>query len=128
MLQWTLQPEKQRCMLAMWSVATINRLTDNQVIEKNMASAMEINAANEVKAAAAEFGFNKQMSLYGVLTDKVTGKSEYRRIEVIADADYNSQDIEFIHRFFREIKPAPTYTIWIYHQQTKQVALVGSFN
>lgn len=106
----------------------MKRLTDKQVIEKEMASAMEINEANELKATAAHFGFKKQMSLYGVLTDTTTRKSEYRRIEVLSDGYYSKQDIEYIHRFFAEVKPASTYTIWIYHKSTESLALIGGFN
>jgi hypothetical protein len=115
-------------MLEMWSVAKINRLTQKDVIDKNMASAMEINEANILKAEAAKFGFKKQMSIYGVLTNSVTHKSEYRRIEILSNGKYNSQDIELIYRFFEEVKPATIYTIWIYHKATESLALIGSFN
>jgi len=109
-------------------VAKINRLTKKDVIDKKIVSAMEINEANTVKAEAAKFGFTKQMSLYGVLTDRETRKSEYRRIEVLSNGNYNVQDIEFIHRFFKEIKPVATYTIWIYNKRNEGIALIGSFN
>lgn len=115
-------------MLEVRSVAKINRLTKKEVIEKNMASAMEINEANILKAEAAKYGFTVQMSLYGVLTDKTEHKSEYRRIEVLSDEAYTAQDIEFIHRFFKTVKPASIYTIWIYHKRTESVALIGGFN
>jgi hypothetical protein len=92
-----------------------------------MASALGLNEANALKAEAAKFGFKKAMSLYGVLTNSETHKSEYRRIEILANGTYNAQDIEYIHRFFIEVKPAATYTIWIYHKQTESLALIGAF-
>jgi hypothetical protein len=106
----------------------LNRLTQAQVIDKNMNSAMEINQATEAKDAAREFGFKWQMSLYGVLTDRTTNVSEYRRIEVLANEPYTGVDIELIYRFFRNIKPAGTYTIWLYNTKTEELTLGISFN
>jgi hypothetical protein len=114
-------------MLEMWRVAKFRRLTDSEVIEKNMASTLSRTEANELKAEAAKYGFKRAMSLYGVLTNVDTKKSEYRRIEVLANRPYSAQDIEYIHRFFKEVKPVDTYTIWIYHNIDKAVALIGGF-
>ena len=115
-------------MLEMWSVDRTNRLTDKQVIQKNMESAMEINESNEIKNEAQKYGYRWQMSMYGVLTDATTGTSEYRRIEVLANDRYSSRDIELIYLFFNNLKPASTYTIWLYNKKTEALTLVRCYN
>lgn len=112
----------------MWGVAKFRHLTDKYFIDKNLAAIQSKTEANELKAEAAKYGFKKAMSLYGVLTNVETKKSEYRRIEILANKSYTSQDIEYLHRFFKDIKPAETYTIWIYHNIDKAVALIGGFS
>jgi hypothetical protein len=93
-----------------------------------MESAMEINESNQIKNAAATYGYKWQMSMYGVLTDVETGVSEYRRIEVLSNAMYQGVDIEFIYRFFNALKPASTYTIWLYNKKTESITLVRGYN
>jgi hypothetical protein len=115
-------------MLEVWRMVKFGRLTDQDIIDKNMASMMSKTEANDLKAEAAKYGFKRAMSLYGVLTNVDTKKSEYRRIEILANKPYSADDIEYIHRFFRETKPTQTYTIWIYHNIDKAVALIGGFN
>jgi hypothetical protein len=115
-------------MLEMWSVAKFRRLTEKGIIEKNMSSMLAKTEANNLKAEAAKYGFKKAMSLYGVLTNVETKKSEYRRIEILANRTYSAQDIEYIHRFFKKVKPTQIYTIWIYHNIDQAVALIGGFN
>jgi hypothetical protein len=106
----------------------MNRLTNKEIIDKNMQSAMEANEAAEAKRAAAQYGYVHAMSLYGVITDAETGASEYRRIEVISNDIYNGRDIELIYRFFNAIKPAGTYTIWLYNKNTEALTLGVCFN
>lgn len=93
-----------------------------------MSLKIENNEVTAIKSEAATFGFTRQMSLYGVLTDSETKKSEYRRIEVIANKPYTAQDVEYIHRFFKEVKPAAVYTIWLYHNELEAIHLLVSFN
>lgn len=89
---------------------------------------MEINKATEAKDAAREFGYRFQMSLYGVLTDKISGSSQYRRIEILAKQPYSSDDVELIYRFFETVKPASVYTIWLYNNKTRELTLGIAFN
>jgi len=106
----------------------MQNLTDKAVIDKLMDSAKAKDEANTVKAYARKKGYVHALSLYGVLTDKETGRSEYRRIEVMSNMFWTGEIVERIYRFFRTVKPYKTYTIWLYDRERKSIALAGAYD
>jgi hypothetical protein len=106
----------------------IEKLTDEAFIAKVMQSAKAFDEANAVKQRARATGYVHALSLYGVLTDKTSGRSEYRRIEVLSNVFWTDKIVELIYRFFQKIKPAKTYTIWLYSEKHKGLLLVGVYD
>jgi hypothetical protein len=103
-------------------------LTDDAQIVKLMNSAKAYDEANAIKEKAHAEGYVHALSLYGVLTDVTTGKSEYRRIEVMSNVFWTGDIIEHIHRFFRTLKPLKIYTLWLYDKQRHALKYVGGFD
>ena len=104
----------------------IRGLRDLDMVRRLMASAKGSIEAKAVKVKARELGFVMAMSLYGVLTTIDDGRSEYRRIEVLADANLTNQDVEYLYRWFQKSHPIKTYTIWLYLTDTQQLTQVFS--
>ena len=92
-----------------------------------MESAKAFDEANEVKSKAREAGYIHALSLYAVITDKETGHSEYRRIEVMSNVFWTGEIIELIYRFFQGFIPDRTYTIWLYNQQKEGLLNIGRY-
>jgi hypothetical protein len=103
-------------------------LTDQIAIDKVMNSAKSYNEANELKQKARARGYVFAMSLYGVLTDRTSGRSEYRRIEILSNLFWTGEIVELIYRFFMQTKPAKCYTIWLYNYERKGLLLIGAFD
>ena len=106
----------------------MQELTDKTIIAKLMQSAKAFDEANSLKERARQKGYIPSLSLYGVLTDANTGKSEYRRIEIMSNIFWTGQIIELIYRFFKNIKPTKTYTIWLYNKDRKALLNIGGFD
>lgn len=87
----------------------------------------ESGQSRRVKREYIKKGYNRQLSLYGVLTDKETGLSEYRRIEVLSNVDYNERLVALLYDFYNKLKTPEVYTIWIYDKDRKSVKEVGSY-
>lgn len=96
-------------------------LRDLDMVRRLMASAKGSLEAKAIKEKAATAGFEFAMSLYGVLTNKETSRSEYRRIEILADKNLGSVDVELIYRWFQKVHPIKTYSIWLYKTETKEL-------
>jgi hypothetical protein len=103
-------------------------LTDKATIAKLMNSAKAYDEANALKDKARAKGYIHSLSLYGVLTDTATGKSEYRRLEVMSNIFWTQQIVELIYRFFKGFKPVKTYTIWLYNKDRKALSNVGGYD
>lgn len=99
-------------------------LLDLDMVRRLMASAKGSIEAKVIKNKARDIGFNMSMSLYGVLTTIDDGRSEYRRIEILADANLSSQDVEYLYRWFRKAHPVKTYSIWLYHTKSQRLTQV----
>jgi hypothetical protein len=103
-------------------------LTTQITIDKLMNSAKAANEAKIVKDYAAKKKYVYALSLYGVLTDRSSGRSEYRRIEVLSNVFWTGEIVELIYRFFQKIKPAKTYSIWLYDKQRRALGLAGAWD
>jgi len=106
----------------------LEQLTDDAFIKKVMNSAKASVEANAVKQHARDTGYIYSMSLYGVLTDTTTNKSEYRRLEVLSDVFWTGDAVELIYRFFQNMKPSKIYTIWLYSGRRRSLLLVGGYD
>lgn len=106
----------------------MQELTDKAVIAKLMQSAKSYDEANALKSKANAKGYVYALSFYGVLTDNTTGKSEYRRIEVVSNVFWTGEIIELIYRFFQKVKPPKIYTIWLYNKERRALSMVGAFD
>jgi hypothetical protein len=106
----------------------LDKLTDDAFIQKVMNSAKAFDEANAVKQRARDTGYVYALSLYGVLTDTTSGKSEYRRVEVLSNVFWTGEVVELIYRFFQKMKPAKVYTIWLYSAKRHGLLLVGGYD
>lgn len=106
----------------------LDKLTDDAFIAKVMQSAKAFDEANALKQRARDKGYVHALSLYGVLTDTISGRSEYRRVEVMSNVYWTGEIVELIYRFFQKIKPSKIYTIWLYNKNHKGLLLVGSYD
>ena len=102
----------------------IRGLRDLDMVRRLMRSAKGSLEARAIKEKAAAAGFEFAISLYGVLTNKETNRSEYRRIEILADHNLGSVDVELIYRWFQKVHPTNTYSVWLYHTETQQLTKV----
>ena len=102
----------------------IRGLKDLNMVRRLMTSAKGSLEARAIKEEAEKAGFEFAMSLYGVLTNKETNRSEYRRIEILADNNLTTTDIELLYRWFYRSHPINTYSVWLYHTETQQLLKV----
>lgn len=103
-------------------------LTQQQNIERASKRFVQHLQANKLKDYLEQTGYKFTISLYGVIDNPETVKSEYRRIEVFMNGQPKQVDVEAIHEFFREIKPAMYYSIWKYQIETKNLVMIGGWN
>lgn len=106
----------------------MNRLTEQQQIEKanrNLKSHLE---ANQLKSKLEALGYDYTISLYAVLNNPETQHPEYRRVEVFLNGLPNQTSVNEIKQFFREIKPYHYYSIWAYNVETHQIIMVEDWN
>ncbi len=103
-------------------------LIDKANIDKIMSSAKAFDEANALKQKLLTAGFVHSLSLYGVLTDKTTGKNEYRRIEVMSNVFWTGEIVELIYRFFQHTPPLKVFTIWIYGRARQALKYKGGWD
>lgn len=84
-------------------------------------------SAKSVKREWIKKGYDQQMSLYGVLTDREADESGYCRIEILSNVLYSEKIVLLIYGFFNDFKPARPYTIWIYDGARESVLQVGRY-
>ena len=87
----------------------------------------ESGAAKRVKRHWIKEGYNAQFSLYGVVTDRETGESGYKRIAVLSNGGLTERIVDLIYEFFQYFKPESPYTIWIYDEDRDSVKQVGAY-
>jgi len=92
-------------------------LRDPETVRRLMTSAKGALDARAVKEQLANIGYTFTMSLYGVLTNKVSGRSEYRRMEILSQKLLDAEDVELIYRWLQKLHPIKTYTIYIYKHE-----------
>ena len=92
-------------------------LRDLEFVKRYMESAKGCIEAKEVKDSLAPQGYTFVMSLYGALRDKETGRVTPRRIEILSQKMLNENDINLIYRWFQNMPPEKSYTIWIYNRE-----------
>lgn len=105
----------------------MQRLTEQQFIEKTTRNLETHIAANKVKDRLERLGYDYTMSLYGVIYNPETLRHEYRRIEVFLNVMPNQVNANEIRQFFREIKPYHYYSIWAYNAERHEIILVESW-
>lgn len=83
--------------------------------------------AKSVKRRWIKKGFDKGLSLYGVITNKETDESYYSRIEVLSNTPYTERIIALLYDFLKELKPPTSYSIWVYDFKRDKVKQVGKY-
>lgn len=83
--------------------------------------------AKSIKRRWIKEGYDAQLSLYGVLTDKTISENHYSRIEVLSNVPYNERTVALLYEFFKELKPPTSYSIWIYDAERDSVRQVGKY-
>jgi hypothetical protein len=99
-------------------------LRDVQMVKRLMESAKGSLEARDLKNELHSLGYTYAMSLYGVLTNIETHRSEYRRIEVLLDVTPNERIVNLLYRFFQTNHPIQTYSIWVYDSELDSVKLM----
>jgi hypothetical protein len=99
-------------------------LRDVQMVKRLMESAKGSLEAKALKDELHSLGYTYAMSLYGVLTNKETSRSEYRRIEVLLDVSPNERIVNLLYRFFQTNHPIQTYSVWVYDHEIDSVKLM----
>ena len=84
-------------------------------------------SAKRVKREWIKKGYDQQMSLYGVLTNREEGESGYCRIEILANIPYSEKVVFLIYQFFLDFKPPRPYTIWIFNKDREALRQVGRY-
>jgi len=92
-------------------------LRDPETVRRLMNSAKGAVEARTVKEQLANIGYTFTMSLYGVLTNKASGRSEYRRMEILSQKLLDATDVELVYRWLQKLHPIKTYTIYIYRHE-----------
>jgi hypothetical protein len=106
----------------------MQRLTEQQFIEKRTRQLESHIQANGVKDRLQKLGYGYAVSLYGVIFNPESGKHEYRRIEVFLNGLPNQICISEINHFFKQIKPYQYYTIWCYNMEKHEIVLIEGWN
>jgi hypothetical protein len=99
-------------------------LRDLEMVRRLMNSAKGSLEAKALKDELHSLGYTYAMSLYGVLTNKETSRSEYRRIEILLDVSPNERIVNLLYRFFQVMKPIKTYSVWVYDHEVDSVKLM----
>lgn len=84
--------------------------------------------ANKLKDFLQKEGFSYTMSLYGIVTDKTTKHSEYKRIEVFINGAPDQTDVAAINHFFEEIYPPKYYSIFVYNRESKEIGYLDGWD
>lgn len=87
----------------------------------------ESGSAKSVKRQWIKEGYDQQLSLYGVITDREADESGYKRIEVLSNMIFNEVTLLLIYHFFKSFIPESPYTIWIYDKDRESVKQVGAY-
>ena len=95
-----------------------------QMVKRLMESAKGSLEAKALKDQLHALGYTCAISLYGVLTDKETKRSEYRRIEVLLDVTPDERIVNLLYRFFQTNHPIQTYSVWVYDHEVDSVKLM----
>lgn len=83
--------------------------------------------AKSIKRRWIKKGYDKQMSIYGVLTNEETDESRYIRIEVLSNTPYTESIVAQLYDFLQELKPSTSYSIWIYDKKRRSIKQVGKY-
>ena len=102
----------------------MNRLTEQQQIDKRNKQMQQHLAANKVKDRLEKFGYFYTISLYAVINNPETQKAEYRRVECFLNGLPNQIIVSEIKQFFTEIKPYHYYSIWAYNVNKHEIVMV----
>ena len=102
----------------------MNRLTEQQQIDKRTKQLAQHLAANKTKDRLEKLGYTYTISLYAVINNPESGKPEYRRVEVFLNGLPNQVNVNEIRQFFREIKPYHYYSIWAYNIESHEIIMI----
>ena len=102
----------------------MNRLNEQQQIEKRTRQLNQHLQANKLKDKLEKLGYTYTISLYAVLNNPETQHPEYRRVEVFLNGLPTQTSVAEIRQFFREIKPYHYYSIWAYNVETHKIAMI----
>lgn len=105
----------------------MQRLTEKELKDRTTRQMEQHIEANHLKTFLELHGYRFTMSLYGVLYNPETLKPEYRRIEVFMLKLPSAEDVGIIKHFFRDVKPYPYYSIWVYNNILKEIGLIDSW-
>lgn len=84
-------------------------------------------SSRSIKRAYIKQGYDQQMSFYGTLFNKETGKLHHCRIEVLSDVTYTERIVFLIYETFKTLKPPYNYTIWIYNHEKDSIQQVAKY-
>jgi hypothetical protein len=105
----------------------MNRLTEQQQIDKRNKQMQQHLAANKVKDRLEKLGYTYTISLYAVILNPETEKPEYRRVEVFINGLPNQIIVAEIKQFFTEIKPYHYYSVWAYDVENHEIIMIGDW-
>ena len=83
--------------------------------------------SRRVKREYIKQGYDQQMSLYGVVSEKEKGDFHYKRIEILSDKPFTDELLKLVYYFFKEFIPPESYTIWILDSANERIRPVGEF-
>lgn len=83
--------------------------------------------AKRIKREYIKKGYEFQLSLYGVLSDREKDESGYHRIEVLLNVPWTQRALHLIYDFMKALKPPSPYSIWIYDDSREAIKMVGSY-
>lgn len=104
-----------------------NKAPFNDVDLKGMFPPSMYRQITDTKRKLIKLGFEHQLAMYGVLTNKETEESKYKRIDVLIDTPITLEIFTRIYDFINFIKSPAHYSIWAYSDETKQLKEVIFF-
>lgn len=85
-------------------------------------------ASRTTKRQWIKEGYSHQLSLYGVNSNRETGESNYKRIEILSNVPWTESIVSRLYTWFSYMVPGAAYTIWIYDGGRDSFKIVGEFN
>lgn len=102
----------------------MKKLTEQQFKDRVERSFKGHQEANKIKNFLESKGYKYTISLYGVVTNKTTKHSEYRRVEVFLNGYPEQIDVAGIQHFFEELIPYNYYSLWAYDIEQKEIFMI----